>query len=269
MSENKTPLTAIILTHRLDHRLEQALASVQFAQEIVLAYDQNHGEKGLVEAKDKLVTLGKKYHFKTLMLEAGKLNTDNLAQLNFAQLRQQLLSAAHQPWVFYLDSDERLEPSSQSELQRLIQKENLAGIRVKRQDCFLGQPLKFGEVSRVKLLRLARKDQLLWQRPVHEVAKVEGRVIDSQIKLWHQAHLSLEGFITDVTKYARLEAIHRQQQGRHFQLGQLLFYPSGKFIYNYFLKLGFLDGWAGFVYASIMSLHSLAVRVFQFELDQS
>lgn len=264
MTTAETPLTAIILTHRLDQRLEEALASVQFAPEVILAYDQAHAQEKPAIAQKRLKKLAEIYQFRPLMIEA---EDSDPSQLDFSQLRQQLLSAAHQPWVFYLDSDEYLDLSSIEEIKSLIQKKNIAGIRVKRDDYFLNQPLKFGEVRGVNLLRLAKKDELSWRRPVHEVAQVEGQIINSKIRLWHQAHLTLEEFIKDVTTYARLEAIHRHQQGRRFKLWQLLLFPPGKFIFNYFFKLGFLDGWPGLVYATIMSLHSLAVRVFQYELE--
>ena len=41
-----------------------------------------------------------------------------------------------------------------------------------------------------------------------------------------------------------------------------------KFVSNYWLKAGFLDGWRGLIYAVVMSIHSLAVRVFIYEQQQ-
>jgi hypothetical protein len=50
------------------------------------------------------------------------------------------------------------------------------------------------------------------------------------------------------------------QQGKKTNILAIIFYPFGKFILNYFLKLGFLDGAPGFVYAFMMSFHSFLVR---------
>lgn len=250
---DKLKLSVIILAHRLDQRLKQALLSAQFAAEILLVNDLP------ADKQDQLKTWQKKYDFILLELE------DKLT--NFAQVRQKSLTAAHYDWVFFLDSDEHIEPTSINQIRAFIQQKRCAGALVQRQDLFLGQPLHYGEVSRVKLLRLAKKDCLSWQRAVHEVAQVEGQATTTNIKLWHQAHLSLREFVSDVTHYAQLEASYRQQQGKKFRLSQLIFYPPAKFIWNYFLRLGFLDGWRGLVYALIMSLHSLAVRAFQFELN--
>ncbi|MBU0576851.1 glycosyltransferase family 2 protein [Patescibacteria group bacterium] len=185
---------------------------------------------------------------------------------DFAFVRNQALKKAKYEWVLFLDSDEIITAESVSEIRRIIVENKLDGVYINRQDVFYDKPLKFGEAGSTVLLRMGKKTKMKWQRPVHEIANIRGEVGKSNIKILHYAHSSLQAFCNSITNYAQLETNFRNQSNQSFYLCQLLFYPWGKFIYNYVIKLGFLDGWRGLSYAVMMSLHSLAVRVLQYEL---
>ncbi|MBU0579071.1 glycosyltransferase family 2 protein [Patescibacteria group bacterium] len=188
---------------------------------------------------------------------------------DFALTRNQALKMAKHEWVLFLDSDEVISPTSVNEIKKIIAENKLDGVYINRQDIFYDKPLKFGESGAIKLLRMGKKSKITWHRPIHEVAKISGVVGKSNIKILHYAHLSLKEFCDSITNYAEREANFRYQQDQSFYLLQLVFYPWGKFIFNYIIRLGFLDGWRGLCYAIIMSLHSLAVRVFQYELEHA
>jgi hypothetical protein len=102
---------------------------------------------------------------------------------------------------------------------------------------------------------------------VHELAQVEGQVSFSNITLLHYAHRNIAEFFSDVTGYAKLAAEYQNDSKLPSILltVKTIVFPLGKFIQNYFLKLGFLDGWRGLTYATLMSLHSLSVRVMSYE----
>ena len=112
-----------------------------------------------------------------------------------------------------------------------------------------------------------RKEASQFVRPVHEVAQIKGKVISSHISLLHFAHQTIAEFFQDITHYAKIEAEYqRDSRLSSFKLGlKTLIYPTLKFCQNFFCKLGFLDGWRGLVYAILMSMHSLMVRVFSYE----
>ncbi|PIZ99552.1 MAG: glycosyltransferase family 2 protein, partial [Candidatus Levybacteria bacterium CG_4_10_14_0_2_um_filter_35_8] len=50
------------------------------------------------------------------------------------------------------------------------------------------------------------------------------------------------------------------QEGRTTNLALIIAYPSAKFLFNYFLKKGILDGIPGLISAITMSFHSFLVR---------
>jgi glycosyltransferase involved in cell wall biosynthesis len=227
---SKTQLSIIIITRPQDKYLSLAKESAEFADEVLVI------EKTNVE--------------------------------DFAKVRNQALNKAKHEWVLFLDSDEIITQNSIPLIKHFIKQNYFNGLMVKRRDIFYQRLIKYGEAGQSKILRLGKKSHLKWHRRVHEVASVSSRVGETDILLLHLAHDSVSEFIQKITHYAYLEAQLRLQQGQKFQFLEMACYPAGKFVYNFFFKLGFLDGWRGLIYAAVMSLHSLFVRVFLYELTK-
>lgn len=249
MTSTTAELSVIILNHRHDKRLQEAIKSAQFADEILI-FDYLSGAD-YKQLKNKL-------DFKVFQMKTEL--------EDFAVARNDALAEAKNKWVFFLDSDEQIREEDQRKIVQIIKHGLADGVFVKRRDSFLGKALNFGEPRQNRLLRMGKKSLMKWDRPVHEVAWVEGDIIESDICLIHQAHLNMTEFIDDINHYAQAEAEYRHQKGLRFELWQLLLLPLGKFLYNFVLKLGFLDGWRGLIYAFVMSLHSLTVRAGLYEL---
>lgn len=229
-SSQKVPLSVIIISDRDDERMRQAVESAQFADEVIVITTQKPIQ-------------------------------------DFAAERNKALERAKNEWVFFLDSDEVITSESVSSIKQLVMRPQLAGVWVRRRDVFLGRTLRWGEVRDVKLLRLAKKSRLSYQRPVHEVAAVEGPTVVSRITLQHFSHQSCQEFLTTVAKYARQEALYRYENGQRFSWMQLVLFPLAKWWQNAVFRLGFLDGWRGMTYVTCMTVHSLLVRMYLYELE--
>jgi glycosyltransferase involved in cell wall biosynthesis len=253
-SKAKLPISVIILVHRVDDRLERAIASVQFAEQILLVDQGNQTNTN---------ALKKKFQFEKVTLPAQPV--DNF---NFAELRNQSLEHATQSWIFFLDSDEVVTPESYQPLANLITNPELNSAYIRRKDIFYGKELKWGEVRNQWLLRIGRKQSLKFLRPVHEVSMPNGNQARSAVTVLHYSHNSIKEFIDKVTFYAKIDAYHRFDYHDTFELWELVLLPPAKLFYNYIVLLGILDGWRGLVYAIVMSLHSLFVRVYLYQLEQ-
>ena len=53
-----------------------------------------------------------------------------------------------------------------------------------------------------------------------------------------------------------IHAQENQKEGKSSNLFKIVLFPTGHYFKNFILKLGFLDGMQGFVFALIMSFHS-------------
>lgn len=198
---------------------------------------------------------------------------------DFAVVRNRALAKAKGEWVLFVDSDEEVTrelareiknqiKDTSSEIQdRKIDKGNeTKGYFIRRRDYFGGRWLLHGETGNIKLLRLARKGVGKWQRRVHETWNIVGTVGMLQSPLLHFPHPKIGDFVDSINYYTEIDAHELVKEGKLFSYWKVAFWPLGKFIQNYFLRLGFLDGFAGLVVAFMMSFHSLIVRVKMYEV---
>ena len=257
-SSSKTlPVSVIILAHVESAKLHRAIASSAWAQEILV----------IPTSIDK----SKKHSTHFNQVEPARYLTAPASLTHFDEVRNWALTQATQDWVFFLDSDEVFPAShtTQQIIAPVLAKKNLAGLFITRQDIFLGQALHWGEAGHTMVVRLMRKDQAHFSGYVHEVAVVSGATQQIPLLIAHFSHDSISSFLEKINFYSRLVAENNLQHGQTFQLPELLILPPAKFIFNYFLKLGCLDGWRGLVYALLMSIHSASVRAYMYEKTQS
>ena len=243
-------LSIVILTNRIDERFQQALNSSQFADSVFVV------DNCLEKNQESWKVLQKKYDFQRI--EYSKTITD------FSKARNEALKHITTPWVLFLDSDEVLSENAALEIQNIIELNTYDAITIQRVDYFLGKPLLYGEAGNTSLVRMFKVKLGKFTRAVHETVVISGTIGQSNFYISHFSHDSINTFLKKITNYASIESKNRQ----HSQLQnsiQLCTYPIAKFIYNYFLKLGFLDGYRGLLYAVLMSLHSFFVRVFYYE----
>lgn len=234
-------LSICILTKNNQDQLAKLFPTMQFAQEIIIVDD---------DSSDNTKNIAKAHHCRYY---SRKLKRDFSAQRNFA------LSKAKYTWVLFIDPDEQITQKLAQEIISTIQNPKFSGYSLKRQDILFGKTLRYGETSQVRLVRLARKDAGKWHRAVHEIWQVSP-IGELEHPLVHHPHTSIQPFIQKINYYSSIEAEYRLSQKQIPPFWQIVVYPLGKFIYNYFIKLGVLDGFEGFIMASMMSFHSFFVR---------
>jgi hypothetical protein len=245
---NKIPLSVIILAHSSDQKLRAAIHSVHWAAEVLLIWT---GEDKAPIFSDRSVHL---------ISMPGRI-------FDFARVRNDAIKHASNEWIFFLDSDEVVGAETPQQIAQHLDEQNIAGVMIRRRDFFLGKEMKWGEVKNVKIVRLARKEKIQFSRDVHEIAQVDGRVVESMITIDHYSHDSVSKFLQKIISYAQIEKDLRLKRQEKISFWQMILWPVGKFLWNFFFLLGFLDGWRGLIYATIMSLHSFTVRALVYEAN--
>lgn len=244
------PVTAIILVGQKTRRLEEVIDSLAWVSEIV-CYDNNSGVNFTSFRESKL---------KIVHGEEGQIK-------DFSAVRQALQGMASEPWVFFVDSDEVVIVEDAAKFESQLENPTLHGLSVVRSDVFLGQALEYGEAGERVISRLTRPGFGVWKNPVHEVLEVQGGVAVAPIRLAHYSHETISEFIAQVIEYAKLAASAKQSTPIR-NLLELLFFPPLKLFYGLVIQGGLLDGWRGVVYAFCMSLHSIMVRVYWYEIHR-
>lgn len=189
------------------------------------------------------------------------LNSPNIT--DFAAARNIELAKANTPWVLFVDSDEKITGELKYEILEAIKSNDFDAYYIPRLDSFLGRELLHGETGKAKFIRLARKDFGHWIRPVHEVWVPVGARRGSSAKIGilhnpilHSPHPTISSFLEKINKYSTIDAEYRYKAGIKSNMFKIWMYPFAKFKFNYFFKLGFLDGVPGTIMAIMMSFHS-------------
>lgn len=187
---------------------------------------------------------------------------------DWAAARNEVMERAKGEWVMFVDSDEEVGEGLKREILEITDKGykdyknyNISGVYFKRRDRFLGKWLRHGETANVRLLRLARREAGKWERPVHEVWEVKGKVLGLKNPILHYSHQSVSEMVEKLDRYSGMEAEYqRGRMAKWLIMVQMAANPPAKFIQNYFIRLGFLDGMEGLIHALLMSGYSFLVR---------
>ena len=122
------------------------------------------------------------------------------------------------------------------------------GFLIPRKNFFLGRWIKHGGFWPDPKLRLFKKDMARFEdRPVHENAHlIEGLSPQLKGSILHHSYPTLADYIDHMNRYSSLGSEMAVARGsRGFSLFNIVLRPLATFIYNYFFRLGFLDGREG------------------------
>lgn len=237
-------ISAVVLAKNEEKNIAACLDSLSWCDEL-LVIDDNSTDKTVDIAKRK-----------------GAIVFTRAMDKNFAAQRNFGLRKAKGDWVLYVDADERVSSSLWYEIMAETNESNndINGYYIKRQDTMWGKVLLHGETGSIKILRLAKRKAGQWDGRVHETWKVPGKVALLKNHLDHYPHETVEEFLIEINFYTDLRAQELFEKKTKIYWWSPIVYPKAKFILNYFIRRGFLDGLPGFVFAMLMSFHSFMVR---------
>ena len=182
-------------------------------------------------------------------------------------------------WVLILDADECLPPEAEEEIRSIVANpaERHIGYWINRRYFFMGKALKHAyfpnwnlRLFKHKLGRYEKITDLMTDsgdHEIHEHVVVQGSTGKLKSIMDHHAFPSIESFVEKHNRYSNWEAIVENEQKEKADLIQhdgvklkrklrlffrkLPFRPVLRFIYVYIWQKGFLDGWAGYVFARL------------------
>jgi glycosyltransferase involved in cell wall biosynthesis len=197
-----------------------------------------------------------------LVVDSGSTdNTCNIAKgigarvvqqdwLGFGAQKNKAVELAKNDWVFVLDADERFTSELQSEVLITLKNPIADGYMVARLNRFFGKNIKTCGLYPDYSIRFFNKNQGKFNNVlVHESVQIKGNTIKLKNHMIHLAYETVDEFIIKQNKYATL---HHKKKNRL----KALISPPWTFFKLYFIKLGFLDGWHGFVIAKLYAQYS-------------
>jgi glycosyltransferase involved in cell wall biosynthesis len=229
-------LSVILITKNEAQRIGPALASVAFADEIVVVDSgSTDGTVQLAEA-------------------AGARVRQTTDWPGFGRQKQRALDAARGTWVLAIDADEWLDEELAAAVQAVvgapIDAQTPAGYETSRISAFCGRWMRHGGWYPDRGLRLFQRGRARFSEDlVHERVIVDGPVARLPGLLLHDSIPTLADAIDKMNRYSGGRAKDLLAKGRKGGLGTAIGHGLWAFIRTYVVKRGFLDGRIGFVLA--------------------
>ncbi len=168
--------------------------------------------------------------------------------LGFGPTKNEASKYAKNDWIFSLDSDEIVTIDLVKELQALPLEDEKEVFFIKRNNYFFDKKIKYSGWGKDYLVRIYNKNiHTFNDNIVHEKIKLKNDTKKTTLKnsFKHLAITDISQFLTKINKYSKLAAGGEKTCCFLVVLAKFIF----AFIKTYFLKLGFLDGYMGFVIA--------------------
>jgi glycosyltransferase involved in cell wall biosynthesis len=251
-SHHSSPsITALILARDEELELPECLASLGWADEVVIVVD--------AASSDATLDIARKRADRVLVRPFD----------HFAAQRNAGLELARGDWIFSIDADERATPSLAEEIRRLIPLTGYAGFRVPIRSIILGRPFRFSGTQRDLPTRLFRRNAGRWIGTVHETVDLQGSLGTLRGHLLHRSLNTMTEFLAKIDHYTTLEARAMHAQGVPSRARDLALGPLWTFLKLFLARQGFRDGLEG-LYFCALSAASLAARNWKVrELSQS
>jgi len=253
MSENevsKTELSVIIIAGDEEDNIAECLQSVDWADERIVICSSR---------SDRTMEIAEHYATQVQFRDFD----------SFAGQKQFALDLATREWVLSLDADERVTSELRDEITRiLVSAEAKDGYTIPRKNFYAGTWLRHGGWYPDRQLRLFRKSAVrLIERLVHESFHVRGSVGELHTHMLHYTLPDIGHLLRKNLKYSSLEALEKHKKHR-VGPATVLLRPPLEFLLKYFIRGGFLDGWAGFVVATIHSMNKMQMLLQMWEMQR-
>ena len=260
-------LSVVIITYNEEANIGCTLASVQ-----ALVAD-GKGEIIVVDSgsTDRTVEIAKSFGTK-VFIEEWK---------GFAAQKNSAIDKATGDWILSLDADEEVSSELQAEIDELLSLQagkllhkfsvqgawdawiernpdltvtyedertaELAGAEIPRKNFFMGRWIRRGGFYPDRKLRFFKRGSAEFEnRRVHEDAHTVGFTVALRGVLLHHSYPTLADYLDHMNRYSSLGAEMAAAKGfRGFSLFNIVVRPMATFIYNYVIRLGFLDGREG------------------------
>ncbi len=238
---NSVPLSVVVITFNEERNIGRCLESVRgIADEVVVVDSFSTDRTGEICRQHGATFLHHPF--------AG-----HIEQKNYA------LSQATHPYVLSLDADEALSPALQQSVRSAKSHWTADAYEMARLTNYCGHWIKHTDWYPDRKTRLFDKRKARWggTNP-HDRVELSPGATQQRIggDLLHYSYHSVSQHIRQLNYFTDIGARVAFEKGKKAPLSVVLLSPVLKFTKSYFLRLGFLDGYYGFVVCAISAFAS-------------
>ena len=239
--ESNKRISALVITLNEEIHMSELLNNLDFVNEIIIVDSYS---------KDKTQEISESF----LKVKFVQHPFENYAaQRNFA------ISLATNPWIIFLDADERLTSKLKQEILETVKNPKAKdAYYFFRKFMFMKKPLFFSGWQTDKNIRLFKTGKAKYKstKLVHEKLEVNGSVGKLKNKLIHYSFTDYESYKQKMIYYGKLKAKELFLKEIKPNVFHFIIKPTYKFLHSYLIRLGILDGKKGVI---ICYLNALSV----------
>jgi len=186
-----------------------------------------------------------------------------VGQKNFADAQ------AENDWILSLDADEELSESLRKEILAIKQQPAADAYQMPRMTNYIGKWIRHTDWYPDKKIRLYNRKKASWQgKNLHEQIEIapDAKLLNLKGDILHYSYYSIHQHIAQLNKFTDIGAEEAFQRGKKAPLYKVFLNPVWKFIYSYFLRLGILDGYKGFLVCGISAFATFSKYIKMREL---
>lgn len=243
-SNEEQKLSVLIITLNEEERIKTLLENLDFVDEIIVVDSYS---------TDKTVEIVRS--FENVKLIQNKF-------VNYTSQRNFALDQAENSWVLFIDADEQLSSELKAEIITTINDKNAASAYfIYRTFMFKKSKLHFSGWQTDKIFRLFDKTKCRYneERMVHEKLIVKGSVSTLKNNLIHFSYTSYQDYKSKMYHYGILKAQEKSKKGQKPYFLLMVFHPFYTFLYQFIIRLGFLDGIKGMIIC-YLNAYSVFIR---------
>ncbi len=241
------PLSVIVLTLNEERHLPGCLESVRGLGRQLLVVDSG--------STDRTVEIA----------QAAGAEVVTHRFVDFPSQRNAALELAREPWVLFVDADERVSPQLAAEIGAALARvdERVAGFWIPTQNWMWGKWIRGGGWWPDEHLRLLRVGRARYRTDiaVHEVVELDGEAQHLAAPLVHLNYDSRREFVRKQLHYARLAARSLVLQGKRPRRRAFLGQPLREFWRRFVTLRGYRDGLDGLFLATMMAFATLVTWI--------
>lgn len=275
---SKIDITVIIATKNDSLNLKNSFYNLENFKEVIVVDSNSKDETKFITLKKNFKYFN--FNYKNKYPKKRQWALDNLK--------------INSEWIFFLDSDEIITDSLLHEIKGCIKNDKLVAFMIEKEFYFMGKKMKYGGFSfkdiilfrnkKARFEKLFFKENDLFDMEVHERLIVKGNVGSLKKKLIHNDKKPLKDYLNRHLNYAQWEAELRYDYFKNNRYGinsiqpnilgnsqsmrraiklfiiKLPFEHILWFFYHYIFKLGFLEGYRGYVASKIRSNYIFDIK---------
>jgi len=233
-------VSALIRTHNVQDYLDRCLRSVAWCDEILVVDDGS--TDGTVDIARQMGARVVYHPWEGFA-----------AQVNFGS------SIAANDWILVIDADEEATPELERGVREVLSEPApVEAYRIRRTEMLFGRPLRFGTSGHAHR-RLFDRTRASWTGQfVHGPTQPKASFPILRGRLIHWGANDLRARLAKIDLYARMAGEALVQSGARPTPSAAVARAVCHFLRVYLLRLGFLDGIAGFVDAALYSHYVLS-----------